>query len=79
MPVVPRNPRRRLGFLPWHKWRRPARGRSTLPRAVILNRFAADFLVLMPLGRRISKRFLLKRARNIGERPKQGKWYFAPL
>jgi amidohydrolase len=51
--VVPPRARRRFGFLPCSKCRLPARERNTLPRAVILNRFAADFLVLMPLGRRI--------------------------
>jgi len=53
--VVPPRARRRFGFFPCSKWRFPARERRTLPRAVILNRFAADFLVLMPLGRRIKK------------------------
>src|SRR5438045_213527 len=51
--VVPRRLRRRLGRLVWARCRRPAEERNTLPVAVILNRFAADFLVLMPLGRRI--------------------------
>ena len=45
--------RRRFGLLPASKWRRPARERITLPVAVILNRLATDFLVLIPLGRRI--------------------------
>src|SRR6476660_1723596 len=44
--VVPRRARRRFGFLPWSKCRLPARERSTLPLAVILNRLAAAFLVL---------------------------------
>lgn len=54
-PARPRRLRRRLGLLAWHKWRRPALERSTLPLAVILNRLAADFFVLMPLGRRINQ------------------------
>src|SRR6188768_541619 len=65
--VVPVRLRRRFGFLVCSKWRLPARERSTLPLAVILKRFAADFFVLMPLGRRIkfqSVRFR-KRTRNI--------------
>ena len=52
--VLPRRLRRRLGGLLWHRWRRPALERKTLPLAVILNRLAADFFVLMPFGRRIS-------------------------
>src|SRR5260370_224836 len=60
-PVVPRRERRRLGFLVWSKCRLPARERSTFPLAVILNRFAADFLVLMPLGRRINSMALRPR------------------
>src|ERR1041385_3994503 len=63
--VSPRKPRRRLGFLPCAKCRRPALERNTFPFAVILNRFATDFLVLMPFGRRINQ-ILSKRARNIG-------------
>jgi len=51
--VVPLKDRRRLEFLVWSKWRLPARERRTLPLAVILNRLAADFFVLMPFGRRI--------------------------
>jgi hypothetical protein len=46
--------RRRFGLLVWSKWRLPARMRMTFPEAVILNRFATDFFVLMPLGLRIS-------------------------
>jgi hypothetical protein len=53
-PVKPRNERRRLGFLDCAKWRRPALERITFPPAVILKRLATDFLVLMPLGRRIN-------------------------
>src|SRR5580658_7506229 len=45
--------RRRLGFLDCNKCRLPARVRMTLPVAVILNRLATAFFVLMPLGRRI--------------------------
>jgi hypothetical protein len=51
------------------KCRLPALSRRTFPPAVILKRFAADFLVLMPFGRRIKMiSFLSKRARNIGWR-----------
>jgi hypothetical protein len=77
--VLPRNDRRRLGFLVCIKCRRPALSLNTLPFAVILNRFAADFLVLMPFGRRIVIRFLRKRARNIGPSSTRGKMYFADL
>src|SRR5258708_3695704 len=55
--------RLRPGPLCCMRWRRPARVRKSFPPAVILNRLAADFLVLMPFGRRISN--LSKRARNI--------------
>lgn len=48
-----RNERRRLGLLPWSKCRRPAPWNNTFPFADILKRFAADFFVLVPLGRRI--------------------------
>ena len=51
---APRKLRRRFGLLVWQRWRRPARPRKTLPRAVILNRLATDFFVLIPLGRRIN-------------------------
>jgi hypothetical protein len=79
-PVVPRKFRRRLGLMVWHKCRRPALGRSTLPVAVILNRLAADFLVLMPFGRRIIQSvFHQKRARNIGRSPRGSKRYFEPI
>src|SRR6266853_1930794 len=75
--VVPLNARRRLGFLVCSKWRLPARERRTLPLAVILNRLAADFLVLMPFGRRINQSsFLTKRARNIGRSAARSKGYF---
>ena len=50
--ALPRR-RRRLAFFVCAKCRRPAWERMTLPVAVILNRLAAAFLVLMPLGRRI--------------------------
>lgn len=56
--TVPPMERRRFGFLPWSRWRFPARARNTLPLAVILNRFATDFFVLMPFGRRIVQNFL---------------------
>ena len=49
---VPRE-RRRFGLLVDNRWRLPARERMTLPVPVILKRFATDFRVLMPLGRRI--------------------------
>src|SRR3954451_5659450 len=52
--VVPRRLRRRFGFLCWARWRLPALERRTLPLAVILNRLATDFFVLIPLGRRIN-------------------------
>src|SRR5881397_3688215 len=48
-----------------HRPRLPARERRTFPPAVILKRLAADFLVLMPLRRRITINFLSKRVRNI--------------
>src|SRR5437660_10023775 len=51
--VAPPRPRRRLGLFPCSRCRLPARERRILPRAVMLNRLAADFLVLMPFGRRI--------------------------
>ena len=49
------NRRKRLAFFVCAKCRRPACERKTLPVAVILNRLATDFLVLMPLGRRINQ------------------------
>src|SRR5215469_7926795 len=60
--VLPRKPRRRLGFLVCIKCRRPALRRSTFPLAVILNRFATDFFVLMPFGRRINQFLLFKKS-----------------
>ena len=60
--VAPRRLRRRLGFLVWHRCRRPALERTTLPLAVILNRLAADFFVLMPLGRRINNQLSFKKS-----------------
>jgi hypothetical protein len=45
--------RRRLGLLLANKCRLPAPRHITLPVPLILNRFATDFLVLTPLGRRI--------------------------
>src|SRR5437762_3284171 len=50
--ILPKR-RRRFEFFVASKWRLPACGRRTLPRAVILKRLATDFFVLMPLGRRI--------------------------
>src|SRR6185503_9674420 len=58
--VVPRRERRRPGPLVCSKWRLPACARKTLPLAVILKRFATDFFVLIPFGRRIIKSILLK-------------------
>jgi len=46
-----------LAFLPWSKWRLPAPRRITLPVPVILKRLDTDFLVLIPLGRRIEVDF----------------------
>jgi len=54
-----------LGVLVWARWRRPAWARSTLPVAVILNRLAADFLVLMPFGRRIKFNSIAKERETI--------------
>ena len=56
--TVPPMERGVWGFCLWSRWRLPARARNTLPLAVILNRFATDFFVLMPLGRRIVQNFL---------------------
>jgi hypothetical protein len=56
-----RKERRRLEFLVWSKWRRPAPRRKTLPVAVILKRLATAFLVLTPLGRRIGAHFFCLR------------------
>jgi hypothetical protein len=39
--------RLRLAFLADNKWRREACARNTLPRAVILKRFATDLRVLL--------------------------------
>src|SRR6185312_15911127 len=60
--VVPRRLQRRLAFLDWAKWRLPALERRTLPLAVILNRLATDFFVLMPLGRRINQFLQFKKS-----------------
>jgi hypothetical protein len=46
------------------------------PRAVILNRFATDFFVLMPLGRRISALPSLKEGHLYGSRPAQARDFF---
>jgi hypothetical protein len=51
--ILPRR-RSRWEFLVWARWRLPARERNALPVAVILNRLATAFLVLMPLGRLIN-------------------------
>src|SRR5258706_15380113 len=59
-PVVPLRERRRLEFLVCNKCRLPARERKTFPLAVILKRFATDFLVLIPFGRRIYDLFFQK-------------------
>src|SRR5882724_5567303 len=74
--VVPRRLRRRLGLLWCAKWRLPALERRTFPLAVILNRLATDFFVLIPFGRRIKSEFLSKRARNIGSGSRQSKNLF---
>src|SRR5512135_3140549 len=71
----PRRERRRLALLVCSKWRLPAAERNTLPVAVILNRLAKDFLVLIPFGRRINS-VSLQRARNIGRCADAGKLYF---
>src|ERR1035437_744053 len=63
--VVPRRLRRRLALLVWHKCRRPALERMTFPLAVILNRLAAAFLVLMPFGRRINCSVVFQKERTI--------------
>src|SRR5215469_8381715 len=60
--VSPRSERRRLGPFVCARWRRPALERRTFPRAVILNRLATDFFVLMPLGRRINQILLFKKS-----------------
>jgi len=41
------NRRLRLAFLADNKWRRAECARNTLPRAVILKRFATDLRVLL--------------------------------
>src|SRR5947208_12105168 len=64
---VPRRLRRRLGFLVCKRCRLPARERRTFPLAVILKRFATDFFVLIPLGRRINVQFYQKSAQCKGE------------
>ncbi len=55
--------RRRLGLFPASKCRLPAPRHMTLPEPVLLNRFATDFRVLIPLGRRILFRWGLLRFR----------------
>jgi hypothetical protein len=65
--VVPVSPRRRFGLFVCSRWRLPARERNTLPPAVILKRLAADFFVLMPLGRRIIQSISSQKERAIYE------------
>jgi hypothetical protein len=60
-PTLPRF-RFRLAFLEEAKWRKPGFRRSNLPDAVILNRFAAAFLVFrramdLGMGRRTIQAF----------------------
>jgi hypothetical protein len=52
----------------------PARGRNTLPLAVILKRLAADFFVLIPFGRRIIQSNFFKKSAQYTDtgRSKQG-------
>src|SRR5262249_57149152 len=72
--VVPVKPRRRFGFFVCSRWRLPARGRNTLPLAVILKRLAADFFVLIPFGRRIIQTNFFKKSAQYTDasRSKQG-------
>src|SRR5262249_17828419 len=72
--VVPVKPRRRFGFFVCSKCRLPARGRNTLPLAVIVKRLAADFFVLIPFVRRIiQSSFFKKSAQYTGQESwKQG-------
>jgi hypothetical protein len=65
--VVPVRLRRRFGLFVCSRWRLPARERNTLPPAVILKRLAADFFVLMPLGRRIIQSISSQKERAIYE------------
>src|SRR5260221_10402481 len=65
--LLPRR-RRRLEFLPCSRWRLPAWLRMTLPVPVILNRFATDFFVLMPLGRRINLLIQLQKGAHYTQR-----------
>jgi len=69
--VVPVKPRRRFGFFAWSRWRLPARERNTLPLAVILKRLAADFFVLIPLGRRIIQSNFLEKSAQYTD---AGRW-----
>src|SRR5580658_11297379 len=73
--AVPRL-RRRLGVLVCNKCRLPARMRRTLPPAVILNRLATAFFVLMPLGRRISVLFFEKDAQYRVNGPPSASGFF---
>jgi hypothetical protein len=63
--VVPLSDRLRFAFLVWSKWRLPALERRILPLAVILKRLATDFLVLIPLGRRINQSVFVQKERAI--------------
>ena len=74
--VVPRRLRRRLDFLPCSKWRLPALDRIILPPAVILNRLAADFFVLIPFGRRIISFKKSAQSRSMPTRTQAGIWNF---
>src|SRR5215469_4247127 len=71
--ALPRR-RSRLAFFVWARWRRPARERNALPVAVILNRLATAFFVLMPLGRLINyskeRALYARNALKQGERQK---------
>src|ERR1051326_6102950 len=68
--VLPRKARRRLGLFVCIRCLRPALRRSTFPPAVILNRLAADFFVLMPLGRRISHQVSFKKSAQYSVAPR---------
>jgi hypothetical protein len=51
----------------------------TLPRAVILNRLATDFFVLMPFGRRIIVLFFEKDAQYRAQTPGAQAVFFAVI
>ena len=69
-----RNDRRCFELLPCSKCRRPAPRCRTLPVPVILKRLATDFLVLIPLGRRMEFSFSCLFCRNESPIPL---WRFA--